>query len=831
MQKTSFDIQGMTCSACSARVEKSVSALAGVSDVAVNLLKNSMTLSYDESLIDTDTIIDAVKKAGYGASLKDRAKVTQGGSQSEYASLKRRVILSLIFEIPLFYIAMGHMINLPLPPFLTGAENALIFALAQLILLLPIISVNFKYFRVGFKSLFTGAPNMDSLIAIGSGAAVVYGIYAIFRIIFGISSGDEETVHHFMMNLYFESAGMILTLITLGKTLESRAKRKTSDAISRLMDLAPKTATVERDGVEVTIPISELRVGDILIVKAGESIPADGIITDGSASIDESALTGESIPCEKQAGDSVIGATVTKSGYFKMRAEKVGEDTALAHIVRLVDDATASKAPIAKLADRISGVFVPIVISISLLSTVIWLIAGKGVEFALSIGISVLVISCPCALGLATPTATMVGMGKGATHGILIKSAEALELSHSIDTVVLDKTGTVTKGEPEVTDIFPCNTDSKRLLSLAASVERLSEHPLALAILKKAEEERVPLYEARNFTQISGGGITAEIDGKILLGGNRRLMEQNGIISELFSVGEELAERGKTPLYFAYGSEPVGIIAVADTVKESSKEAVRMLSDMGIEVIMLTGDNKKTAEAIAKEVGVARVISEVYPEDKEKEVKSLQSSGKRVAMVGDGINDAPALARSDVGIAIGAGTDIAIDSADVVLMRSDLTDVAKTVKLSRATMRNVKQNLFWAFIYNIIGIPVAAGALYIPFALKLDPMIAGALMSLSSVFVVGNALRLKTVRLDNKDKIITVKGDAEAMNKTIIIKGMSCGHCVMFAKKALMGIDGVIDASVELEGGVAKVTLEKELEDSVFVKAIEDAGFSVEKIG
>ena len=669
---------------------------------------------------------------------------------------------------------------------------------------------------------------MDSLITIGAGSAVVYGIYAIYKIGFGLGHGDGETVHHFMMNLYFESAGMILTLITLGKTLEARAKRRTSDAITGLMKLAPAIATVERDGVEEVISAEDIRIGDVLIVKSGESIPVDGVILEGSASVDESALTGESIPSEKATGDSVIGATVSRSGYFKMRAERVGEDTALAQIIRLVDDASASKAPIAKLADKISRIFVPAVISIAILSAAAWLIATRDIELALSIGISVLVISCPCSLGLATPTAIMVGMGKGASNGILIKSAEALQEAHTVSAVVLDKTGTVTEGQPKVTDIFPAEgVDRDFLLTAAASIEKLSEHPLATAVVNAAKEEELKLIPAQELQQISGGGIAGIIDGGQVLGGNRRLMEQNGLQSpELFALGDSLAESAKTPLYFAYNGKPLGIIALADTVKPSSRSAVSELKAMGLDVIMLTGDNKKTAHAIARQVGIDNVVSEVLPADKEKHIRELSEGGKRVAMVGDGINDAPALARAEVGIAIGAGTDIAIESADIVLMRSDLSDVPRAIRLSRAVMRNIKQNLFWAFFYNIIGIPVAAGLLYIPFGIRLDPMIAGAAMSLSSLFVVGNALRLRTVRLSGSKRSSSPEAlDGGAV--VLTVKGMSCEHCVARVKKALSEIDGVESVDVELSSGKCRISLSREVSSQALVAAIENAGYRV----
>jgi len=695
---------------------------------------------------------------------------------------------------------------------------------------------------VGFRTLFHGAPNMDSLIAIGSGAATVYGIYAIYKIGIGMGHGDMELVHAFMMDLYFESAGMILTLITLGKTLEARAKGKTSDAIAKLMDLAPKTATVERDGKELQIPVEDVQLGEVIIVKAGESIPVDGVVLEGFSSVDESALTGESIPVEKHAGDKVIGATINKSGYIKMQATKVGDDTALAQIIRLVDEATSSKAPIAKLADKVSGVFVPIVIGIALVSTVVWLIAGYGLEFALSIGISVLVISCPCALGLATPTAIMVGTGKGASNGILIKSAEALEHAHSINTVVLDKTGTITQGAPVVTDIL-CSESVREdeLLQIAASLEKLSEHPLAEAIVSEAENRNLTYLSVSDFNQIPGQGISGIVDGQLFLAGNRRLMEAHGISGgELIQQGEDLAVNGSTPLFFAQEGKLIGVVAVADVVKPTSKQAVQELSNMGMEVVMLTGDNAKTAEAIRRQVGVDRVIAEVFPQDKEQEIRRLQGEGKKVAMVGDGINDAPALARADVGIAIGAGTDVAIESADIVLMKSDLLDVATAIQLSKATIRNIKQNLFWAFIYNIVGIPIAAGVFFIPFALKLNPMIGAFAMSFSSVFVVTNALRLRWFKPKHTTDI---KNDAPAesvamerakgeqtMEKILQIEGMMCQHCVMHVQKALAAIPGVEEVSVNLEEKAAKVKLTQNATDEVFKAAVETAGYQLTEI-
>ena len=633
MQKEQFDITGMTCSACSARIEKSVGRLPGIKEVSVNLLKNSMVASYDESVLDTAGIVQAVEKAGYGAFPRTAANVRNKSSaadrtqnpetstaQAEYKQMKQRLLLSALFTIPLFYISMGHMMGWPLPGFLLGVENAMSFAFTQFLLLIPVVFINFRYYRMGFKTLFHGSPNMDSLIAIGSSAAAVYGIYAIYKIGIGLGHGDVATVHSFMMDLYFESAGMILTLITLGKTLEARAKGKTSDAITKLMNLAPKTATVERDGQEFTIPVEEVQAGETLVVKAGESVPVDGIVIEGFSSVDESALTGESIPVEKQAGDKVIGATMNKSGYFKMQATKVGDDTTLSQIVRLVDEATSSKAPIAKMADKVSGVFVPVVISIAVAAVVIWLFAGYGLEFALSIGISILVISCPCALGLATPTAIMVGTGKGAANGILIKSAEALETAHSINTVVLDKTGTITQGTPVATN-FLCRDGigQRELLQVAASLEKLSEHPLADAIVAEAENERLSFLPVEDFKQIPGQGIVGKIGDERCLAGNRRLMAADGISGDaLLQMGEGLAVDGKTPLFFARGGRLIGVIAVADVVKPTSRQAVQELSAMGIEVVMLTGDNVKTAEAIRRQVGVDRVVAEVFPQDKER---------------------------------------------------------------------------------------------------------------------------------------------------------------------------------------------------------------------
>lgn len=753
-----FNVTGMTCSACSAAVEKSVKKLGGVQDVNVNLLSNNMTVHFDESVLDSSRIIGAVEDAGYGASVfvhGAAASVQKAADPvgEELKSMRTRLIVSFVFWIPLMYLAMHHMlkewIGLPVPPFIAsafhGAENAIPFAFTQLLLLLPIVYVNRKYFQVGFKTLWKRSPNMDSLIAIGSTAAIAYGIFAIYKIGYALGAGEMMTVDHYLMDLYFESAGTILTLITLGKFLEARSKGKTSEAISKLMDLAPKTAEVLRGGKEVEIPINQVLVGDIVLIRPGKSIPVDGVVIEGSSAVDQSALTGESIPVEKTAGDSVIAATLNKTGFFKMEAQKVGDDTTLAKIIELVEEASSSKAPIAKLADKISGVFVPVVICIAILAAAVWLILGQSFEFALSVAIAVLVISCPCALGLATPVAIMVGTGKGAQNGILIKSAESLETAHTVGAVVLDKTGTITEGKPRVTDIFPApGVQESELLVAAASIEKPSEHPLAEAIVQKAGELSLQTLPVGDFQAVSGRGILTSINGQPYAAGNLALMQEQQVdTAPLQQQAEAFAEQGKTSLFFAKAGQLLGVIAVADVIKPTSRQAVQELKAMGIDVVMLTGDNKRTAEAIRKQMNIDRVVAEVLPQDKEREVRALQESGKRVAMVGDGINDAPALARADVGIAIGAGTDIAIESADIVLMKSDLMDVVTAIQLSRATIRNIKENLFWAFFYNSIGIPLAAGVFYVLLGWKLNPMFAAAAMSLSSVCVVTNALRLK----------------------------------------------------------------------------------------
>ena len=819
-----FNVTGMTCSACSAHVEKSVKKLNGVKSVNVNLLQNNMHVDFDETAVNVDDIINAVVSGGYGASVVGKKQEKKDNKiDNEISNMKFRLVVSLVCLVPLMYISMGHMWGWPFLSVFHGAENGITFALTQMLLTLPIMYVNRKYYITGFKTLFHGAPNMDSLIAIGSGAAFVYGIIAIYCIGYGLGHGDKEFAHSYMMNLYFESAAMILALITLGKFLESRAKGKTSQAIEKLIDLSPKTAVVIRDGKEVTVSVDDVQIGEIVVVKAGQSVPLDGVIVEGNGAIDESAITGESIAVEKNVGDKVIGATINKSGYFKFKVEKVGEDTALSQIIYLVEEASASKAPIAKLADKVSGIFVPVVISIAVITIIVWLLLGKGVSFALSMGISVLVISCPCALGLATPTAIMVGTGKGAQYGILTKSAESLETAHQVDTVVLDKTGTITEGKPSVTDIAPVGISDKELLQIAASIEYLSEHPLAKAIVEKADG--LEFSDVADFEQIVGQGVKGNVDGKKVLAGNYKMMRENNIeVSE----DEIFANDGKTSLYFAVDNKFVGIIAVADTIKETSRQAIEDMRNMGLDVIMLTGDNAVTANAIKNKLPLSSAVAEVLPSDKEEVVRKLQQSGHKVAMVGDGINDAPALTRADVGIAIGAGTDIAIESADIVLMKSDLQDVVTSIELSHSVIKNIKENLFWAFFYNALGIPIAAGVLYGIAGLKLNPMIAALAMSFSSVFVVSNALRLRFFK-PKCNNIKTVKNEKEnkTMTKTIKINGMMCSHCTGRVGEVLNAIDGV-SAEVSLDnGGQAVVTLAKNVSDDVLKKAVVDAGYEV----
>lgn len=749
MRKEIYNITGMSCSACSARIEKVVGKLPGVEQLSVNLLKNSMTITYDEKQLQSDKITAKIAALGFGASLKNQPQLQMLAqpAEDEALALRCRFIYSFIFALPLFYISMGRMYGWPLPEILSGEANALINALTQLLLTLPVLILGRNYFQHGFANLLHRAPNMDSLIALGSSASFIYGLYIIYKMAWLLGHGQLQAAAHASHHLYFESAAMIVTLITLGKFLEARAKKKTSAAITGLMQLTPKTALVERHGLQGEIPLEEVINGDILIVKAGASVPADGIILEGYGSVDESAITGESLPVDKSVNAKVIGGTINKNGYFKMQVTAVGENTALARIISLVDEATSSKSPIARLADKISGIFVPVVILISVLTAIYWLLSGAGSEFAFTAAVSVLVISCPCALGLATPTAIMVGTGKGATAGILIKSAAALETTHSIDTIILDKTGTITQGKPEITDLIPCSVSENELLSMAAALEKLSEHALGVPIIAAAADRKLSLPQACNYHLLPSQGITATINGKTCYGGNQLLMDSAGIDTSLLQQqAQELAQNGKTPLFFAHDNQFLGLIAVADTVKATSTAAIDQLQQMGLAVIMVTGDNEITAQAIGRNTHIKQVISGVLPEDKEKIVRQLQEQGHKVAMVGDGINDAPALTRADIGIAIGAGTDIAIEAADIVLMKSDLQDVPKAISLSKAVIKNIKENLFWAFFYNAVGIPVAAGLFYSSFGLLLDPMLAAAAMSCSSVSVVSNALRLRNFK-------------------------------------------------------------------------------------
>ncbi len=854
--KQTFNVSGMTCSACSAHVEKAVCRLEGVAEVNVSLLTNSMQVTYDEDAASSEAIIAAVKSSGYGASLPQAAGTAAPAVRQEdvmageLAQMKHRMVWSFAFLIPLFYISMGHMMGAPLPGFLTGMDNALAFAFTQLLLTLPIMYLNDKYYKVGFKTLFRGAPNMDSLIAVGSMAAVAYGVFAIYQIGFGLGHGDGDLVAKYHMDLYFESAGMILTLITLGKFLETRSKGKTSQAITRLMDLAPKTARVLREGGEMEIPVEEVLVGDRIVVRPGQAIPVDGTVVEGASAVDESALTGESLPVDKGPGDKVAAASINKSGSFVFEATRVGQDTTLAQMIRLVEEASSSKAPIAKLADKVAGVFVPVVMVIAAVTALVWLAVTHSPEQALTAGVAVLVISCPCALGLATPVAIMVGTGKGAENGILVKSAEALETLHAIDTVVLDKTGTLTQGRPQVTDILPAGgVTESALLGLAACLEAPSEHPLGAAIVEEAGARGLPRQPVERFAAVHGRGVEAVLGGRRCLAGNRAMMEEAGVdLSAWEDRAQALAAQGKTPLYFAKDTSLLGLIAVADTPKPTSRDAVAAFRSLGIDVIMLTGDNRRTAGAIGAQLGVTEVMAEVLPQDKERKVSELQSQGRKVAMVGDGINDAPALARADVGLAIGAGTDVAIESADIVLMKSDLLDAAAAVELSRATIRNIKENLFWAFFYNSLGIPLAAGVFFPLLGWQLNPMFAAAAMSLSSVCVVSNALRLRffkskfrasrreenpviqqprAVQDSNDDSSTTQQGGTTAMTKTMKIEGMMCAHCSGRVEKALNDLPGVT-AAVNLEAGTASVT--GDAADDVLTKAVTDAGYTVVSI-
>ena len=803
-----FDISGMSCAACSARVEQAVGKLEGVQNVAVSLLSNSMTVDAAET-VTAQTIIAAVEGAGYGAKVAgSEVKKIRAAQSGELPKMRRRILVSAAFLLPLMYLSMGRMLGLPQP-----FSSPLWLAAAQIVLLIPIVAVNFSYYTKGFGHLFRGSPNMDTLIAVGSTAAIAYGVYASAKIVLALSAGDTATAASFSHDLYFESAGMILTLVTLGKFFETRAKGETGRAIEALMDLAPKTARVLRDGAETEIPVAQVAVGDIVLVRPGERIAVDGIVIDGTSGVDESALTGESIPVEKHEGDRVAAATINQTGFLRFRADRVGQDTTLANIIRLVEEAGNSKAPIARLADKIAGIFVPVVMTIALITAIVWLALGKDVEFALTCAIAVLVISCPCALGLATPVSIMVGTGRGAQSGILIRSAAALETLCHVDTVVMDKTGTLTVGKPQVTDVLPETGTEAGLLQIAASLEAQSEHPLAEAVLNAAKKRGIALLPVSDFSAIPGRGISARIGEKTYFAGNAAWMQEMGVGG---CDADSLASEGKTPLFFAeQGGALLGVIACADEVKATASQAVSELRRLGLSVIMLTGDHQLTADAVGRSLGVDRVIAQVLPQEKESVIRKLQAEGHRVCMVGDGINDAPSLVRADVGVAIGAGTDIAIESADVVLMRSDPLDIVSGVELSRAVMRNIKMNLFWAFFYNSLGIPIAAGALYPLFGIKLSPMLGAAAMSFSSVCVVSNALRLRFFKPSIQ------KREDLSMQK-LKITGMMCEHCKSHVETALRGVAGVTDVTVDLKNGTAQVA-GGEVQD--LIAAVKAAGY------
>ena len=828
--KEKYNITGMTCSACSAHVTKAVSKLNGVKNVNVNLLSNNMVVEYDDNVSSSD-IISAVTDAGYGAEVENNKSAIQkpvNTVDTELAQMKKRLITSFIFFIPVMYISMGSMAGLPQFPFFNGYEGSFNYAFTLLLLTIPVLIVNKKFFINGYKSLINKAPNMDSLVALGSSAAFIYGIFAIYRIGYGLLYQNTEIVMKYRHDLYFESAVTILTLITLGKYLETKSKRRTRDAVEKLINLTPKTAVIEKDGKEITVAYDEIKKDDIIIVKPGGIIACDGIIIEGNASIDESAVTGESMPVEKGAGDKVISATINKTGHIKFRALKVGKDTTISQIISLVEEAANSKAPISKLADKISGIFVPVVIVIAICAGLFWLYMGYSYEFALSIAISVLVISCPCALGLATPVAIMVGTGKGAENGILIKSAESLETAHHINAVALDKTGTITEGKMSVKNIQAFKYDMNKIIQLAYSMEKKSEHPIAKAVISKAEQLNIKSIEINNFTAYAGFGISCVINNKNYYAGSKKFMDSKNIdISKISDM--ILPDKASAPVFISEDNEVIGIIYVSDTVKETSIEAVKGFKNQGIKVYMLTGDNKETAKYIAQEAGIDsdKIYAELLPQDKEKIIRELQDKGLKVAMVGDGINDAPALIRSDLGIAIGAGTDIAVESADIVLIKNNLLDALTAVKLSHATIRNIKTNLFWAFFYNIIGIPVAAGVFYLSSGLTLNPMIAAAAMSFSSIFVVTNALRLKFFKVEKY-----YKGD-KTMKVIVNVNGMNCNHCKMSVEKALNTIDGVVSAEVDLGAKNATVTLSKNVDDNALLNVVNEAGFeavSVEKL-
>ena len=826
--KQKLNVTGMTCAACSARVEKVTKAVPGVANAEVNLLAGTMVVDAENQQA-IEAVIQAVKDSGYGAFVPGKKQETQAAPRDNaLKEMKKRIIGSAVFLVILMYFTMGHMIGLPEPHWYHGTENAMVAALLQFFLTLPVVYLNRVYYTRGFKALWHRAPNMDSLIAVGSGAALVYGIAALFMMAGAMGRGDWETVEHYRENLYFESAAMILTLITLGKFLETRAKGKTGDAIRKLMDLSPKTASVLREGIESEIPVEEVRVGDIIVVRSGGRIPVDGTVTKGRGAVDQSALTGESVPVERKVGDTVAAATINTEGYLEFRAEKVGEDTTLSQIIHMVEEAGGSKEPIARLADKIAGIFVPVVMTIAAVTFAAWMIAGAGLEFSLTNAISVLVISCPCALGLATPVAIMVGTGRGANIGVLFKNAEALENLHKVNTVVLDKTGTLTTGKPAVTDVIPNGITEERLLRIAASIEKRSEHPFAKAILAKASG--LAVSEAVDFETIPGRGVAGTVDGVRYFGGNEKLMAEHAIAVPAY---EALASQGKTPLYFAsQDGTYLGAIAAADVLKSDSGDAVAAMQKLHLDVVMLTGDNKQVAGAIAAQAGITYVISDVLPGDKAGAVKKLQQEGRHVLMVGDGINDAPALVTADVGMAIGAGTDIAMESADVVLMSGSLTGVSDAVRLSKATIRNIRQNLFWAFFYNCLGIPIAAGVLYPAFGIQLSPMIGAAAMSFSSVFVVTNALRLRYFKVEKKETVpaeLTAEPEIikeePTMETVIKVEGMMCNHCKMHVEKACKAVPGTTDAVVDLQA--KNVTVTGDADVAALKQAIADAGYEV----
>ena len=861
MKKETYDITGMSCASCSAAVTRAVEKLEGAKDVNVNLMQNKMTLELSDGLTD-EMVIKAVEDAGYGASVKKDIKSESSKKQTDTADdyateLKLRAIVSFIFMVPLMYFGMGGMFNAPFPKVFTGDGGQLLLALTELLLVIPIIFTGRKFFISGFKHLFKRNPNMDTLIAIGSGTSFLYSIYSLYMLAYFISIGDMKSSMPFGMNLYFDSAGTILTLITLGKYLEARSKKKTTEAISKLVNLLPDKAVILRDGVESEVLVSEVVTGDIVVVKAGETVPVDGVVVSGNGAVDEAMVTGESIPVEKNTDDRVTGGTISRSGYFTFRATNVGEDTALYKIISLVEEAAGSKAPISRLADKISGVFVPVVLCISFLTFIIWLFVRGDFSFALNMAVAVLVISCPCALGLATPAAIMAGTGKGAEKGILIRNAISLEVAHKIDTVVLDKTGTITEGKPKVTDVFVDGIIEDEFISLAATLESASSHPLANAVTEYAKAKNIEIHRAETLETIEGRGIAGEVEGLALYAGNAAYMNELGITDNSFKAkADELHNLGKTVLYFARGKEKkelIGIIAVADVIKEGSREAVRELNQIGIDVVMLTGDNERTALAIGRETGVNRVVAEVKPAGKEAEIRRLKDEGRTVMMVGDGINDAPALAGADVGVAIGTGADVAVDTADIILMHSDLRDVPYAILLSNEVVKKIKENLFWALFYNALCIPVAAGVFFAAFGLRLNPMIGALAMSFSSVFVLSNSLRLRfftpkykkvkarTQITQSQPKQNETKAQTDetkdnsytkediVMEKTIDIEGMSCAHCVKHVTEALNAIDGV-KAEVSLENKNAKVSLQKEVSDDVLKEAVVKAGYEVKGI-